>query len=227
MSEVLGPLKEFEPLELLRRDIQTLSETALTQRIGSKETKDAALAVGADVKRVRKLLEDRRTSITGPMQDTVKRIIAYAKQLDEPLARAEAHIRAQAISYAESIAAEQRRAAAALEMDRQRILREEEAKRRSAAALAETPEENLQAQAAIERESKVQRAEVAAQAKQVKSEGVKGTTEVFKFEVSDEALVPREYLQVNSSAIRQAIYYKHLREIPGVKIWVEKSVRLG
>lgn len=226
-SDILGPLKEFEPLEALRRDIHTLSETALTQRIGSKETKDAALSIGSDVKRVRKLLDDRRKAITSPMQDTVKRIIAYADKLDEPLARAEAHIRQQANAYAESIAAGQRRQAAALEMERQRIRREEEVKMRNAAALAESVEDELAAKRRIEQQARMQQAETAAKERELKSQGVKNTVETWKFEVTDAALVPREFLIPDMQALRQAVNYRKLRDIPGVKIWSEKSVRLG
>lgn len=227
MSQVLGQLKEVEPLEALRTDIQAITELALSQRVMDVTTKDAALAIAVDVKRVRKAIEERRKLITAPLQDTVKRVIAFADTLDQPLARAEAHIRGEAVRYANEIAAEQRKAQAAIEMEKLRIRREEEARLRSAAAMAESTEEHLQKADQIREETKVQQVETSVRAREVKAQGVKGTTEVWKFEVTDPAQVPRQYLAVDQSAIRAAIQYQKLREIPGVRIYSETQVRLG
>lgn len=224
---LLGELKEVHPLEALRNDIKQVCDMALQQRILSTETKDAALAIGADVKRVRKALEERRKLITTPLQDTVKRVIAFAKELDAPLEKAEDHIRAQAVSYANEIAAQQRKAQAAIEMERMRIVREEEIRLRNAAAMAETLSDQLEVQHQVQEETKAQQREVFVKAQEVKAQGVKGTTEVWCFQITDPMLVPREYLVVNESLIRQAVHYQKLREIPGVRIYSETRVRLG
>lgn len=224
---VLGELKEASALEALRTEIQMISELALLQRITNTDSKDRALAIGADVKRVRKALDERRKLITGPMQDTVKRIIAFAAQLDAPLERAESHIRREAVAYANEIAEQQKKAQALIELEKIRLKREEEARLRSAAAMAPSLEDQLQAQEQVRHEAREQARDVAAKAQEVKSQGVKGTTEVWTFEVTDPALVPREYLIVDQSLIRQAVHYRKLREIPGVRIYTETRVRLG
>jgi hypothetical protein len=92
-KSVLQAPKEVEKLEQLRGEIEGIAKEALIQRVGDTATKDAALAIGGQVKRMRKALDDRRKEITAPLQDLVKQIIAFAAHLDAPLDRAEDHIR--------------------------------------------------------------------------------------------------------------------------------------
>lgn len=224
---ILGQPKEVETLEVLRGEITTLSEVALKQRALDTATKDAALAVGADVKRMRKAIEDRRKQITIPLDDLKKRVMAFAEALDAPLAKAEMHIRMEALRYQNEIAEQQRRAQALIDAEKLRIKREEEAKLRTAAFLNDDMGDQLAAQEQVRMETKAKQAEVAVQQREIKAQGVKGTSEHWVFEVTDPSQLPRQYLKVDESAIRQAVQYQHLREIPGVRIYKETRVRLG
>lgn len=53
-----------------------------------------------------------------------------------------------------------------------------------------------------------------------------GAAKVWKFEIEDESLVPREFLIVNETAIRVAIR-EGKREIAGVRIYQEDQLRLS
>lgn len=227
MTEILKDLEEFKPLEALRSEIQKISEVALAQQITSKETKDAALQIGSDVKRVRKALDTRRKQITAPMQDAVKRVIALADTLDAPLEQAEAHIRRQAIKYADRIAEEQRLKDAALEAEKMRLRQEEEVKMRNAAALANDFQDQMHLQKQAQEEIKEKAVDLKSREVELKNNAVKGTTQVWKFEVTDEKLLPREFLKVDESAIRSAVTVRKIREIPGVRIYAETQVRLS
>lgn len=224
---VLNQPKECEALETLRAEIQQVADVAMMQRIGSKETKDAALEIGAQVKRMRKALDDRRRQITDPMNDTVKQVIAFAKRLDEPLDRAEAHIRSQAVAYANAIAEEQRKEQARLALEKQRAEEQRQAELRAAAAFAETPEETIQETQRVEDDAKARRADIAAQTREVKAQAVKGTTEVWCFEVVDRNAVPDEFWVIDESLLRNAVRVQRRREIPGLRIFAETKVRMG
>ncbi len=58
-----------------------------------------------------------------------------------------------------------------------------------------------------------------------KVDTVKGTTKRWVFEVTDPNAVPREYLEVNETAIRKAVQ-GGIREIPGVRIYQDTSLSL-
>lgn len=54
---------------------------------------------------------------------------------------------------------------------------------------------------------------------------LKGTTNRWTFEITSEKDIPREYLQVNETAIREAIK-AGVREIPGVRIFQSQSLTI-
>lgn len=52
------------------------------------------------------------------------------------------------------------------------------------------------------------------------------TTDVWKFEVTDEALIPRQFLSVNLQSIGAVVRtQKGLAKIPGVRVWTEKQIK--
>ncbi len=54
---------------------------------------------------------------------------------------------------------------------------------------------------------------------------IKGTTKTWAFVVTDSHLIPKEYLMVNESAIREAVR-NGIRMIPGVNIFQKEGIRL-
>lgn len=64
------------------------------------------------------------------------------------------------------------------------------------------------------------------ESKAVKQKGIT-TGKVWKFEIVDESLLPREYLIPDEIQIRkQVTVWKEKASIPGVKIWSEDSIRV-
>ena len=225
-SIVLQKPTQCEKLVALKGEIDQISAIAKQQRVLDTATKDAALAIGAQVKRVRKALDDRRREITDPMSDTVKQIIAFAKMLDAPLAEAETHIRVQATEYAREIAEKQRIEEAKIMAEKIRLQKEADAKQRAAVAMAETFEEQREMQKAAEQVSYQQKRELAQKEAEVKAQGVKGTSEVWTYEITDSALVPRQFLVPDHTLIRNAVQRMGARDIPGMRIFSETKVSL-
>lgn len=227
MSElILSQPKECDRLEALRGEIKMVTDIAMQQRVGSTETKDAALTIGSQVKRMRKALDDRRKEITGPLQDTVKQIIAFANTLDAPLCLAEEHIRAQATAYARAIADEQRREQDKIMLEKLRAEADKEAQLKAAPVFSSSVQEELEEKQKIEEEAKQRRIELNVQERNLKAQGVKGTSEVWTYKIMDESLVPDEYWMLDESKIRNAVKVQKIRGIPGINIYSETQVSL-
>lgn len=226
-SLVLQQPEECKALEQLKAEIQEVADMAMLQKVGSTETKDAALSIGGKVKQMRKALDDRRREITDPMSEKVKQIIAFARSLDAPLGNAELHIRGQLTDYARAIAEEQRKEEARIAREKAKAEEDRQAELKAAAAFSETMEEHLEATQVVEEKAKDVRIGLSAQSRQVKAQGVKGTTEEWKFEIVDPSLVPEEYWIIDESLLRNAVKVQKKREIPGLRIFSETGIRMG
>lgn len=173
------------------------------------------------VKGLLQKIEEARTRITKPMNEALRQVNAQAKEASAPLIDAEAKIKRAMIAYSE---------------EQERIRREEQ---RKAEEEARRQREKLEQQAAKALASgKVEKAEqleqraatVVAPVIQREAPKVTGvsTREVWKFEVTDPALVPREYLTIDEKKIGAIVRaMKGDTNIPGVRVWADKSLASG
>ena len=168
-----------------------------------------------------KSIEDARTRITKPINDSLREVNAQAKEAAAPFLESEAKIKRAMIAYSDEQdrlqREEQRRLNEAAEKERLRL--QEIADRAAAKGQtnkAEQFEERAQA--------------VTAPVVQTQAPKVAGVSipKVWTFEITDEDVIPREYLVVDESRIRRVVTaLKGDTKIPGVRVLEQKRISAG
>jgi len=207
------------------------------------ETADAeAVAVDglAFIQTVARNLEKARTQLVGPLNTKVKEINATFKAMTEPIGHAEERVKSALLDW-------RRRERERIEAEQARVRRENEERERAAAeevakqtaAVIETTVEQA-VEAGFSQEEAAQLADMEAAdvvaapvITEVAPAPVANTTRstlgsavgrmVWKFAVTDPAMVPRAYLAVDEKAIRLAMN-AGIRDIPGVRFFQEESI---
>jgi len=173
-----------------------IAELAHTVQVNSEEEYQTAAEVLLQVKEKIKAIEEVRKSFVGPLNATVKTINAFFKEPRTQFEMAEAHLKRAMGAYK-----------AKLEAARQKTLQEAAVQAQAGDAVGFTA---LMVRAA---------AQPVAEAP--------GTHSVvrWKFEVTDEAAVPREFLMVDERKIRAHVTkLKGEARIPGVRVYEETSI---
>jgi len=147
------------------------------------------------VKAVFKIIDDERTEITAPLREAEKWVNAQFKPVLARLSETEATLKKMIGAFAMKKQAEQRALAA---------------------AAAELAAKSVTREAFVEALAMTQAA--APQA----VEGV-SVRKVWKFEILDERLVPRELCSVDLGKVRQAVA-AGARDIPGVRVYEDQVV---
>jgi hypothetical protein len=175
---------------------------------------------GEELKKIKgaaKRLEDLRTSITKPMDAAKKAVMDLFRDPSDWLANAERVIKGAMVAYQEELqrqAREEReRAEAAARAEQERLAA-------ASARAAERGEmeraDSLQAQAEA-----VQPVAIVREAPKVSGISFR---EVWKFEITDPAAIPREYLTVDETKIRRVVQaMKADAKIPGVRVFSDKQ----
>lgn len=148
------------------------------------------------------------------------RLDQIRRQAEEIRARQEAELRAKA----EKLRKEQEAEAA----------RQREALRNSPAELARQAEilkaQQAEAQAQLKRDAEsrmVDTDSIPLTAAKVEAGEGQTTVQTWKFEVVDEAIIPREYLMLNEAAVKKIVTaLKDKTNIPGIRVHMETSVRI-
>lgn len=207
-----------------RSDVRALVEESKQILSGAKEFKIATNVsyrlAGEELKKIKgavKRLEDLRTSITKPMDVAKKAVMDLFRDPAEWLANAERTIKAAMVTYQN-------------ELDR--LAREERARAEQAAREEQDRLAAASVQAAergdMERTDDLQARAEAVQPVAIIREAPKvagiSFREVWKFEITDAAAIPREYLLVDESKIRRVVQaMKADTKIPGVRVFSDKQ----
>lgn len=217
----MSDLIEFDKL---KADIAIFVEPAMSVRVDSELLSQNALEAARKLKTLQKLVDAKRVELKAPLLEKTRQLDAYVKQLMEPLERCDKHIRAQLIEWEKRLATERDAENKRLQAEREKAEREinaREAEARAAAALFGAPPPNddsaAVARASVEREVAIVQREIA-------DHRVSGTSKVWKVEIIDEALVPREFCDPVMTLLRDAVK-RGVREIPGCRVFEE--VRLA
>ena len=160
--------------------------------------------------------------IIGKAHDAHKEALAQKKKFFDPLVEAERAVKSKMVTYSDEQARQDR--------ERQRIAEEQARQEQQEAAAKEAAD--LEARGETHLADIVRQAAAEAPAAPVvvpstvpKTDGV-ATVKVWKWEITDEALIPREFLAVNPVAVNAVVKaQKGMARIPGVKIWSENDVR--
>lgn len=244
-------------VQQVTNEIASLEAFAATYAVTTPEQYSAGAADLQRVKAAQKRLEETRTGITGPMNAALKRVNDFFRAPADRLTSIERTIKGQLSKFADEQERirreEQRKADEAARKERERLeaaareaerkAREKaEADRRAAAeaAAAGRAEEaaKLAARAvAVEEKAAAKVDDLAMRAATTVPQvivreppKVAGVTmrEVWKFEITDTAQVPREFLVVDETRIRKVVQaLKGDAKIPGVRVYAEKQIAAG
>jgi hypothetical protein len=205
----------------LTRQTQELAALGVAYSV---KTQGEYLHAGEDLKRIKAAkdrLEKLRKSMTQPLDAAKKAIMDFFRGPEAQLEDAERRIKRAMIAYQD---------------EQERIWREEQ---RRAEEAARKERERLAAQAQkaaasgkVEKAADLEQRAAAVVAPVIHREPPKvtgvATREVWKFEVTDPAAVPREYLMVDEKKLGAVVRaMKGDTNIPGVRVWSEKSLAAG
>ncbi len=205
----------------VRPTLEVITAQAGSLRIVSPEAYEDAGQLLKTIKGALRQIETQRTSITAPMNEALRNANAQAKAAAAPFEAAEKRIKSAMITYS----------------DEQERLRQEE--QRKADERARKEREKLEAQAAKaaasgkdDRAVQLEERAAAVVAPVINREPPKvtgvSTREVWKFEVTDPSLVPRQFLEVDEAKIRRVVQaMKGDASIPGVRVWPERQLAAG
>lgn len=182
----------------------------------------------AAIKTKTKELTEKRLDMTRPLDESKKRIMELFKRPLDALAEAERLLKAQMMSYSARIAEEERKARQEAEREAAKLAAEARAKEQAAREMAAQAKTLIEAKVAqvMLAEAKELAIEAATPELYVevapKAQGV-STRDVWKFEIVDESLIPRQWLTPDLKRIGEAARGgKDLISIPGVRIYAEK-----
>jgi hypothetical protein len=241
--------KELLQFDSLKADVSALVAPARAIKVTDFASSADAINAAKQVKELSNQIEKKRKELVGPLNDQVKAINDYAKQILFPLVDAEAHIKAELRDFEieqERVRAESRRKA-----EEERIRKEAELRAKQDAERAEV-EARLAEEAraadifggdesapdleaihtAMEekqlQEQAIFRSEVKAKEFDIDQQGIKGAAKVWKCEITDIDAIPKDYLirTLNEKAVL-AMARAGVTNIPGVRVWQDISVRIG
>jgi len=159
------------------------------------------------IAKVKKGLEEKRKEFVQPLQDHIKEVNELFKTLMQPIEQADTITRQKILAF---------------QQEQARLRQEQEAINRQKAELAAR-------EAALNgREVEpVELVEVTPEApKRVETDlGTSGVITIWKFEVIDFSLLPDRFKMENATLIGKVVRAGE-REIPGVKIWSEDTLRV-
>jgi hypothetical protein len=203
---------DMEPVRLRLRPYEDKIAAMVEQAGGLSVTDDASNAQAVEManqaKKIDTAIETVRKALVHDPNEYVKGVNNLAKSFQGKLQGIAASMRGKIGSY----------------------VQRQEMERRKAEEAARKAQEELQAKIDAEaKTSNVEPVQIAAPvvpkpATIVRTEaGSASTRKVWKHEIIDEAAVPRRYLMVDESKIRQAVK-QGVREIPGVRIFEHTEI---
>lgn len=162
-----------------------------------------ATRIGTQAKKLAKDIKEKEKDITGPAATFVKSVGNYCKNFIQPLTEIESAMRVKISQYQANIELERRRAEEAARKAREALQQELDAKAKKDGVAPVTVPEIV-----MPKEDGIVRTDEAGMSYQKK---------IWKAEIIDENLVPREYCTPDSRKINDAVKMG-CREIPGVEI---------
>lgn len=237
--------KELEVFNPLKAEITQFVAPALTILVTDFKTSSDALETAKRIKALGNLVEAKRKELVGPLNDEVRRINDYCKQIVQPLDAADSHVKRQLNVFAAE--QERHRAEAQRKLDVERRRQEDELRAKQEAervALAASQAEVSEVAAAFGAEPGEMTPDMELQAKQeveavalktsfdqqkwdADQYRIKNTRKTLRMEVVDIALVPKEFLivEVNERAAKAAASVGVT--IPGLRFIEEFNVAIG
>lgn len=208
-------MSNLAQFDQLKANITLKVTPALSLKVSDTESQHNALAAGREIKDFAKRIEETRKALVKPLNEQVKAINDYAKTLSEPIDKVEAHIKKELVAFEKEL--EKVRAEAARNAEKERKEKEAEAariaeeKRQEAEmkSMFSEPEEAQREEIVAKVEEERVQAEIAQEHKAVvrgiAANKVSGIRKTWTFKITDESLVPRQFLSVDEKKIRAQI----------------------
>ena len=223
----MGNETENEQVKALVVQATELSDNAGRYVIANNDALEGAADLVKQIKGKYNELDALRKSLTAPLDESKKRIMAFFKPPLERLASAESAIKGGIVSFSQEqerkrqeAIREQRR-----ELERQARAKEAEAKAAEAAGKAERAAELRQEKVEI-RQEKAAVPVLTPPAEVRKVEGV-ATRKTWHFKIVDLAAVPRDFLIPNEKLLQSvATSLKEKAAVSGVEFYFEESVSI-
>lgn len=193
--------------------------------VDSEAAKGQAVTLLSGISRIKADAELRRTALVKPHNDHVKAINGLFRDVLASVDKADGLTRGKMLTFTRE--QERRAVEAAAAAQRQRLEAEarlKEAERAEAAGHAGVAEQLLEGAVAAEQGAKAAQAQAVLPPKTVATAaGAATVRKVWTFKVVDLEQVPRAYMTLNETAVRQAIR-EDVREIAGLKIYQDETL---
>jgi len=217
--------------ELIKADIAMQQFSVVQEKIKELADKCEQVQVTDDVtleegrqlavigRKLEKLIEDRRKELTKPYDDEKKKIMDFVKQLVAGVNNAVEGLRGRILVYEREM--ERQRQEKLRQLQAEIKAKEEEAQRKlREAAKNQSVDESIEA--ARLNEELMLDAQREVDFAKAKSSNIRM---VWTFEVTNLNEIPREFLVLNETAVRNAIK-AGTREIPGINIFQTEQLNL-
>ena len=224
---------ETTAVEVIRAEVTPIPEYAKAIVVIDRESMAQANEFFLEIKKLRKKIADTMDPIIAAAFSTHKTAVAKKKELEAPLVAAEGWLNGQIAVYHERQERirreeEERLRKLALEEEMARRKKQEEEKLAQAAILeeqgAKDEAEQMVAEALQENEAPVI-VNVQATTPKVSMAGMAMVT-TWKFRITNESVIPRQYLQINDQAIGAVVRsLKDKTNTPGIQVYFESKPR--
>jgi len=196
MSEIKN--REMVEIEAVNTSFVLQAER---QQVASQTDADFTNVILKQISEQVKMIEEKRKTFTAPLNQSLREINSTFKELTKPLQTAKNILTQKVMAW-------RREEQEKIRIEQERIAREEERRRKIQEAHKEQGHE-------------ISKPVVMTRPEPLKQRDTTQTRKVWKFKIIDVIKIPREYLMIDESNIRDAIR-KGIREIPGVKIYQEE-----
>jgi len=180
-KEQIIKLNTAEAVETANQVVGNIAETSRII-INSQPTFDKAKDKLGEIKEIKKIVNDKKESITKPLNEALKNVRGLFKPIEDKIDVIENYLKTEVLKYNQKLLAEQRKR----EEDANKKIEEEQAKGKS------LDEINID--------------KIAKPLTNItqKVEAIK-TRKIKKLRIINEQLIPREYLTPNEVAIKEAL----------------------
>lgn len=207
MDEIIAveQIEKQEQVKEIGITVNTLVEKAKELDICDASTNEYGIGLLSKIAEGKKKAEALRKLFTDPLNQSLKAINGFFKNLTAPLDEADTIIRNKVLMFRKA---------------------EEERARKEAEELQRKLEEEAKKQAEMGNKEVIPPPPVVAQTPPTTMTAKNGSATVRKvwdFEIEDEGAIPREYLIPDTTKIRQAIK-DGVREIAGIRIFQKETI---
>jgi hypothetical protein len=214
-------LSTDQSVAALAPERETLLARVASLKIRDQSGYTEAAAWLKSIKGFLKAIEDARTRITKPINDSLREVNAQAKEAAAPFLESEQKIKRAMIVFSD----EQDRIAREEQRRQNELAAKEQARLKEIADRAAAKGQTVKAEQFEERAQAVMSPIVQTAAPKVAGVSI---PKVWTFEITDEDLIPREYLIVDESRIRRVVTaLKGDTKIPGVRVFETKRISAG